>query len=175
MVTYRWQPQDSTTTGYLYVPGISASTFPWLSDFLSELYRFFSFFFFFTFSSPCFCFLTRKITYVSVTSVHLSYSVFTGISCLEIHYLSRKVLDRGAAARNSFHSTSEDPYNFNPTCSLTFYGMSGDLRRLHANGVCLTRVLCVKRVGKCYVKEELGLQRDLCVFLNNNVFSYVKV
>lgn len=133
------------------------------------------FFFFFTFSSPCFCFLTRKITYVSVTSVHLSYSVFTGISCLEIHYLSRKVLDRGAAARNSFHSTSEDPYNFNPTCSLTFYGMSGDLRRLHANGVCLTRVLCVKRVGKCYVKEELGLQRDLCVFLNNNVFSYVKV
>lgn len=23
-------------------------------------------------------------------------------------------------------------------------------------------------------KEELGLHRDLCVFLNNNVFSYVK-
>ena len=125
-------------------------------------------FFFLLFSLPVFVFSEKSRAFPRLPRI-LSYSVFTGISCLEIHYLSKKILDRGVAARNNFHSILEGPINFNPTCS------SIVCRKLHANRVCLTRVLCVKRVGKCYVKEELGLQRDLCVFLNNNVFSYVKV
>ena len=141
MVTYRWLPQDSTTTGYLYVPGISSSTFPWLSDFLSEFYRFFFFFFFlfFTFSSPCFRFLIRKITCVSVTSAGLSYSVFTGISCLEIHYLSKKVGTVSIRYRK-IH------FNFNPTCSLTIYNMSGDFGDCMQTE-CVWLVYCVSNVS----------------------------
>ena len=99
----------------------------------------FFFFLFFTFSSPCFRFLIRKITCVSVTSAGLSYSVFTGISCLEIHYLSKKVGTVSIRYRK-IH------FNFNPTCSLTIYNMSGDFGDCMQTE-CVWLVYCVSNVS----------------------------
>lgn len=118
---------------------ISTSTFPWLSDFLRELYLF-------TFFSPSF-YLTKK-------RVCLLNCVFK-LRCLDlvlgnnIYLIKRRIL-YAKTAREGFCSMLKVHLIW---CVVWYCTRVGNLG-FHANGACLTRVLCVKRVGKCFVRKN---------------------
>lgn len=168
MVTYRWQPQDSTTTGYLFT---SLAFFHFLTDF-SLILRFsedFLSFIFFFFSPP---FYPSKIIYFSVTVCSLMCGVFEDLASFKKYFVIECLLKRrryliAIAARKDFCSISKihPILMYNLRVSYTCW------RSLVIT--CKQSVLLlVCRVLNVLIntKEKLGLQIDLCVFLNNDVF-----
>lgn len=168
MVTYRWQPQDSTTTGYLFT---SLALFHFLTDF-SLILRFsedFLSFILFFFSPP---FYPSKIIYFSVTVCSLMCGVFEDLASFKKYFVIECLLKRrryliAIAARKDFCSISK----IHP---ILMYNLrvSYTCRRSLVITCKQSVLLLVCRVLNVLIntKEKLGLQIDLCVFLNNDVF-----